>query len=125
MLKYYDIIYATYHNGVQMGVNVGYTMTDEEVANQTIAVTWENLEEFYWKYGVFFYGNYWNLRRGRRIEFWNNIKHREVEWKNKNIDIQFTIEYRERNPSIETILKYHDGKKAIRYLVERGLEVKK
>lgn len=46
-----------------------------------------------------------------------------TEKKNPEIDIVIVNEYDEAHPSIQGILNYRDGEKAIQYLKERGLTV--
>lgn len=46
-----------------------------------------------------------------------------TEKKNPKIDIVIVNEYDEVHPSIQQILEYRDGEKAIKYLKERGLAV--
>ena len=46
-----------------------------------------------------------------------------TEKKNPEIDIVIVNEYDEAHPSIQDILNYRDGEKAIQYLKERGLAV--
>ena len=53
MLHYYRVRYTTYNNGVKVGNTSGFTIADEsEVKEETIPITWENLEEVYYDYNI-------------------------------------------------------------------------
>ena len=126
MLKYYIVCYSTLHNGQVINNNIGHVILDETTTTETqhIPITWENLNTIYNEYGLSCAFNIWNCRKGRKIEFfsWRSaIK----EWKTTNPNLELRISYTPYNASIEEILKYHDGNKAIQYLVERGLKVAK
>ena len=70
MLHYYRVLYTTYNNGVKVGNTSGFTIADEnEIKEKTIPITWENLKEVYYDYGLNFPFNYWNFKRGRVISF--------------------------------------------------------
>lgn len=124
MLKYYLVCYSTLYNGQVINNNTGHVILDETAAIETqhIPITWENLNTIYNEYGLSCAFNIWNCRKGRKIEFfsWRSaIK----EWKTTDFNLERRISYTPYNASIEEILKYHDGNKAIQYLVERGLTV--
>ena len=124
MLTYYLVFYSTLYNGQVINNNIGHVILDETAATETqhIPITWENLNTIYNEYGLSCAFNIWNCRKGRKIEFfsWRSaIK----EWKTTDSNLELRISYTPYNASIEEILKYHDGNKAIQYLVERGLTV--
>ena len=125
MLKYYLVCYSTLYNGQVINNNIGNVILDETATEtQHIPITWENLNTIYSEYGLSCAFNIWNCRKGRRIEFFSwrpAIK----EWKTADFDLELRISYTPYDASIEEILKYHDGNKAIQYLVERGLKVAK
>ena len=125
MLKYYLVCYSTIYNGQIINSYIGHVILDETtVETQHIPITWENLNTIYNEYGLSCAFNIWNCRKGRKIEFfsWRSaIK----EWKTTDFNLELRISYTPYNASIEEILKYHDGNKAIQYLVERGLKVAK
>lgn len=63
-------------------------------------------------------------RKGlRRFGHYDDFVPIATEKKNPEIDILIIIEYKEVHPSIQGILNYHNGEKAIQYLKERGLTV--
>lgn len=128
MLKFYYVYYNTYHNGVKIGTEVGWNCYIEAPKEEDIHITWDNLNEMYQKYALCFKFNIWNFKRGRMVSFFTNYwfkkDHRDIkEWKTSNLHITLAIRYEEDNPSIDKVMKYHDGEKAIQYLIERGLTI--
>ncbi len=126
MLNYYLVCYATLHEGKVINNTISHAILDETTSTETqhVPITWGNLGEINEKYGLFVAFNVWNCRKGRKIEFfsWRNaIK----EWKTTDPNLELRITYTPYNASIEEILQYHDGDKAIQYLVEHGLTVVK
>lgn len=126
MLTYYLVCYSTLYNGQVIKNNIGRVILDETASTETqhIPITWKNLNEINDKYGLSCAFNIWNCRKGRKIEFfsWRSaIK----EWKTTDFNLELRISYTPYNASIEDIMKYWDGDKAIQYLVERGLTVVK
>lgn len=126
MLKYYLVCYSTLYNGQVINNYIGHVILDETAATETqhIPITWENLNTIYNEYGLSCAFNIWNCRKGRKIEFfsWRSaIK----EWKTADFNLELRISYTPYNASIEDIMKYWEGDKAIQYLVERGLKVAK
>ena len=64
-----------------------------------------------------------NRKGSRRFGHYDDFIPIATEKKNPEIDIVIVNEYDEAHPSIQQILEYHDGEKAIKYLTERGLTV--
>lgn len=130
MLKFYRIVYYTYHNDAEVGVKTGRALIDEtEVPpEKTIDITWENLTEIYQQYGGVFPWNIWNFKRGRIVSFFDaKILNKNTwdikEWKSP-LNMKLTIQYKEMTPpSIDEVLKWYDSTKAIQYLREHGLTV--
>lgn len=126
MLKFYRIYYNTIVRGYRVDTKVAKMVTEETPHNDKIVLTWDNLTEMYQKYGLELGFNIWNMRRGRRISFWNmEIRNKKTwdikEWKEPQLALTLDIEYRAYTPSIDEIMQWYDGDKAIQYLVERGL----
>lgn len=130
MMKFYTIYYTTWHNGKKLNTKTAKALCDE--ANRPEewhkAVTWENLTEMYHDYACCCCFNIWNLKRGRVVSFFNDCfgkgYERDVkEWKHKELGIALTCEVHEISPSIQFVLDWHDGEKAIQYLTERGLKI--
>lgn len=127
MLHYYRVLYTTYNNGVKVGRTDGFTIADEnEIKEKTIPITWENLKEVYYDYGLNFPFNYWNFKRGRVISFFEGSltdkNRRDIkEWKTPTLNIKLVITYEIFPCSLNDILNYWDSEKAIQYLRERNL----
>ena len=127
MLHYYRVLYTTYNNGVKVGNTSGFTIADEsEVKEETIPITWENLEEVYYDYGLKLPFNYYNSKRGRVISFFEGAfcdkNRRDIkEWKTPELNMKLIITYEVMPCSLNDIINYWDGEKAIQYLRERNL----
>ena len=127
MLHYYRVLYTTYNNGVKVGNTSGFTIADEsEVKEETIPITWENLEEVYYDYGLELPFNYYNSKRGRVISFFEGAfcdkNRRDIkEWKTPELNMKLIITYEVMPCSLNDIINYWDGEKAIQYLRERNL----
>lgn len=127
MLHYYRVLYTTYNNEVKVGSTRGFTIADEnEIKEETIPITWENLEEVYQDHGLSLAFNYWNFKRGRVISFFEGVLTDKIrrdikEWKMPTLNIKLVITYEIFPCSLNTILNYWDSEKAIQYLRERNL----
>ena len=127
MLHYYRVLYTTYNNEVKVGRSDGFTIADEnEIKEETIPITWENLKEVYYDYGLNFPFNYWNFKRGRVISFFEggltDKNRRDIkEWKTPTLNIKLVITYEIFPCSLNDILNYWNSEKAIQYLRERNL----
>ena len=131
MLNFYTVITRTYHNGEYIGASRGTTCLDYEPENKTIALTWDNLDDYYYNHGMAVKFNIWKMKKGRRVSFFvddilplNKNKWDIKEWKT-DLNIEIRIEYRKDNLNINEVLRWHNGEQAIQYLVERGLSVLK
>lgn len=127
MLHYYRVLYTTYNNEVKVGNTSGFTIADEnEIKEKTIPITWENLKEVYYDYGLELPFNIWNFKRGRVISFFEggltDKNRRDIkEWKTPVLDMKLVITYEVWRCSLNDILNYWDSEKAIQYLRERNL----
>lgn len=136
MLKFYHVKYTTIHNHTEIGVAM-FSICIEESEKpelQNISINWSNLNEMEKKY---FLGSRFVIhdfkKRGRAISFsrenWTMEKRNDFknvyEKSGKELNVVIQIEYTEYNPTINEVLKYGDGEKAIKYLVERGLSIAK
>ena len=126
MLNYYLVKQVTYHNGEKICVRGGSCLT-EDIKNDTLQeITWENLESELVKCIFCSCGfSIWYRKKGRHVEFYPDTGiHKPVkEWKSPNLNIQIKTIYTPATPSIDTLLHWHDGDKAIQYLVERGITI--
>lgn len=128
MLKFYNCYATIYCNGRKVGTkNLGSCIEEEnKVQNYTEELTWENIAEKYQKEGLYFKFALLNLKKGRKICFFNDIYEKSFrsikEWKQKELNMEIEYEYKEyKYVSINDILKFHNIEKAIQYLNERGL----
>ena len=123
MLKFYKCKAETYYNNVCKGTGTSFLLTETEPKSFAEVLTWKNLSEKYSQNGGLYFFNIWDKKKGRQVEFFDWGYTSIKEWKEElNIKIQYT--YTEFTPSIDFILKWHDGEKAIQYLKERGLSIK-
>lgn len=127
MLHYYRVLFTTYNNGVSVGESCDFTIADEnEIKEKTIPITWENLKEVYYNYCSNLPFNYWNFKRGRVISFFEGAfcdkNRRDIhERKTPSLDMKLVITYKVCHCSLNDIINYWDGEKAIQYLRERNL----
>lgn len=127
MLHYYRVLFTTYNNGVKVGRTSGFIIADEsEVKEKAIPITWENLEEVYYNYGLNLPFNYWNFKHGRVISFFEGVfcdkNRRDIhERKTPILNMKLVITYKVVPCSLNDIINYWDSEKAIQYLRERNL----
>jgi hypothetical protein len=119
-MKFYRINYITRHNGTYIGDEVATILTNEEMQNKIIHLTWDNLKEFYHNNGLSCSFNIWNFKKGRLVSFFSHkLPFKDYadikEWK-KPLNIDIEVKYREYRPSIDEVLKWYDAKKAKEYL---------
>lgn len=96
----------------------------EVIPENTInTITWDNLNDYYFKYGAVLPFNIWNRKKGRLISFFET-SHRDIkEWKT---ELKLTIKEEyiiEKHINLKTVIEYYDAEKAIQYLKERGLKI--
>ena len=127
MLHYYRVLYTTYNNEVEVGHTSGFTIADEnKIKEKTIPITWENLKEVYYDFGLELPFNIWDFKRGRVISFFEGCltdkNRRDIkEWKTPELNMKLVITYEVMPCSLNDILNYWDSEKAIQYLRERNL----
>ena len=127
-MKFYYVYYTTYHNGTCIGTDVGKILTDEEPKEEAIELTWQTLNDWYKKNGVFCMFNIWHFNKGRRVSFFHEglfpkKNERDIkEWK-EELNIKIKVTYKEFCPCIAEVLKWHESEKAIIYLNEKGLKI--
>lgn len=126
MLHCYRIYREYYLDGKRLiKTYYGYCI-DENKEEETIDVNWNDLDDLYTRYWYSFSFHFEKCRKGRKIKF-NDIKKVIKEWKTPNLNMTVKVIYQEADDifSINEILEYHNGEKAIRYLVERGVSLAK
>lgn len=123
MLKYYRVFYIVFVNNEKVITDSGTTIREEEAAqNEKFLLDWGNVEEMSKKFGVCLGFDVLNKRKGRVLKFFGMTKDIK-EWKTKELNLRFEIQFKEMCPSIAEILKYSDGEKAIKYLNQLGLKL--
>lgn len=132
MLKFYRCYFETINKGQVMYGDSSRVLIDEKnkPQNETIQITWDNLEQVHQKYGIDVGFNVWTRKKGRVISFFNgNLIFRKdyekdlKEWKDKKLNLQLKVSVKECQVSIQDVLDWYDSEKAIQYLKERGLSV--
>ena len=124
MLNYYFTYYTTKLNGEVINTSrASCICTEEEIKDEIISINWENLKDFYSKYDHACGFNVWNTKKGMRIEICGKMFCDRKEWKHPETGLTFEIKNRVYEPSIQTILNWHDQRRAIQYLNERNLRI--
>ena len=132
MLKFYHVKCTTYVNGIERGTNYGHKtlMEEEEAKDCSIVATWENITEFYYNHALSSCFQLYNFKRGKYLSFEDfNLFKRQTwdiaQWRHPEMKIELKFHYVEVHPSINEILRYHNGEKAMQYLLERGIGIVK
>ena len=124
MLNYYFTYYTTKLNGEVISTEMGSRIcSEEEAKDEVISINWDNLKDFYNRYGLVCGFNVWNTKKGRRISLFGKAFSDCKEWKHSETGLTFEITHRMYEPSIQTILDWHDQRKAIQYLNERNFKI--
>lgn len=85
-----------------------------------IKINWNNVEQEIYKIGLHLPFGITKRRKGLQLFFWDDLFTNVKQWKEElNIEIKTT--WTEYKPTINELLNFRDGDKAIQYLVERGL----
>lgn len=132
MLKFYRVKCTTYVNGIDRGTNYGWEvlMEEEEAKDYSVIATWENITEFYHDYAPASCFQLYNFKRGKYLSFndFNLFKRYTwdiAQWRHPEMKIELKFHYKEIHPSINEILRYHNGEKTMQYLLERGMNIVK
>lgn len=127
-MKFYYCITKTYHNNTLIGTSTGKCLFEDEPKGESYKITWENIAEMYQKLGCGASFNWYEHRKGKIVDFFacglfpKKDEKPAKEWKHPNLNVRVEVSYREYSPSISEVLKWHDGEKAMKYLLERGWE---
>lgn len=103
--------------------NSNKAFTDKPLEKKEILLTWDNIDEYYKKYGFIFGWGLSSVRKGKVTwipEDWNyptKIK----EWKEPNLNLILRLEPIDISDtvSIKDVVKIHDVAGALRFLRER------
>ena len=128
MLNFYRIKYECYHNNTLINTHSGIILSDKSPEDDVVLVNWDNLSEVYQRMGGCLPFHCYKCNKGHKVCFFDgsvfNKAYRDIkEWKSP-LNISIVIKYAEiESMSIQEILRWHDGEKAIQYLIERGLAI--
>lgn len=125
MLNYYVIKQTTYHDGKRVRSHCWSRLTEQEPHDSVVQITWENLATEFPKFGPCGF-NVWHRKKGRVLEFFPDSScwsYSVKEWKEPNLNIRIETTYTLTTPSIRTILDWGNGEAAMKYLLERGMNV--
>lgn len=121
-MNYYKMAIIVLYKGMELRSHYGEILTEEEPHDSVTKITWDNIEELY-KYATC---DIKSCKKGRLLHVWGNLDIDGFyfkEWSKPNLTFEVKTTYRMIKPSIKTILEYHDGEAAIKYLLERGMTV--
>lgn len=129
MIKIYGSITSMILDGKE--VRCSYSLPFFEDENKikehehSFILTWDNIAEIYYKYGLSLPFNLWNIKNNYRIEFHNGYGYRTIKQKKvKELNMQVLITTEEiTDISLEQVFKINDNEMAIKYLKERGLNI--
>lgn len=129
-MEFYNVIYEVYNNNTKVGEQWGRDLTNNLVEKE-IKINWKNLYDIYKAYGIILPFNYWKLKKGRRISFFNcKVSDKNTwdikEWKTPELNIILKIKYEKRNSnyiSLNEILNWRDHEKAMIYLKEKNIKL--
>lgn len=131
-MKLYKKYITWYNQGIKLSRRFcNYEFSETQPQDEHIQLTWDNLDEFYYNYGLLAPFTIWNFKKSTIIEFWEwslfcSKEYRHISSKKcSNLPLTCEIIYEEaNNVSIKDILEIIPVEKAIKYLQERGLEIK-
>ncbi len=131
-MKLYKKYITWYNQGIKLSRRFcNYEFSETKLQDEHIQLTWDNLDEFYNNYGCLAPFTFWDSKKSRIIEFWEwslfcSKEYRSISSKKyPNLPLTCEITYEEvNNCSIKDIMEIAPVEKAIKYLKERGLEIK-
>ena len=127
MVNYYQVKCTTYVNGKEKSIHSFCSLFNEEKTQEKeIKITWENLGEIYYKWGLILPFNYYSFKRGRVISFFNgslfNKNNWDIkEWKQKEFDIIIKIQYKKEKITLRELQNY-DVELVNQYLKDHSLD---
>lgn len=130
MMNYYRVKEEVIFNGEKIGVQYGYTMKDTNPTSRSEHYSGAELLQNIVDVGhlpedfrgiVTWEGR--TFHRGYVLHGWGIGFNGERRILHEEDKIVYKIEYEEMVPSIQKIMEYHDGAKAIQWLKDRGITV--
>lgn len=119
MLNFYRAIYKLKRNGETLVMKYGHDelLCTEPPKRYNALLTWENVE----KIGLGVVSPKIKTRRKGKVLIYDDwdtyfcIK----EWKEPVLDLEYSVDFEKVDMSLNSILDYHDGEKALLYILER------
>lgn len=99
--------------------------TDKTMNTEVIELTWDNLQNVAINDNL--NPHVKQKKKGKLFEFhesMTDVYYKYKQWKRPKLDLQYQIIYHPVTKSIKKVLEYQDAAVAIRYLVERGVNIK-
>lgn len=124
-MKFYRVWTRIYHNGKLICTDGrGTTLRNIAPVNKEYDITWDTLNENIER--GYFNSRYYKKKKGRVFEIFTLMGGSYIfkEWKGA-LNLHGVVFYEEYTPSIQQVLEWPEGDKAIQYLVERGMSVTK
>lgn len=129
MLNAYYKEYRTFINDKPVGSEGSIILCEEsEVEERTIDINWNNVDVIYSKYGILIHFGLYYANKGKVISYQDGehfLDKKIKEWKTPKLNAQLMIHCRKVNISMRELMNYYDADKAIQYMKERGLEIKR
>lgn len=122
MMNFYKVITTVYYKGRVVRSRYGEFLSEKEQHDSVVKITWDNINDLY-KYATC---DMKICKKGRRLHVLGNLDidgFRFKEWKQPDLAFEVKKSYTMITPSIKTLLDYHDSEAAIKYLLERGMNV--
>lgn len=121
MTNFYKIKASLFCHGKEVTRRyVGQCIKDEsEVRNIERHYNWENIHELCNTGLMYAYTE--SRRKGRVLQVNGEVIFHE--WKDTDMELTLKVEHIKDNPSLYDIVHFHDGEKAIQWMVERGLHI--
>lgn len=121
-MKFYNRVTTIYSNGKRIFYRSQNYLTEKEMQNISTTITWNNINDIR-QYAASDIRTY---KKGRRLWVSGGLDFDGFyfkEWKKPNLALEVKREYTEISPSINTILDWPDGEAAMKYLLERGINI--
>lgn len=124
MLKYYIPTTEVRINTIKpFHINLyAHKICENHPNTDVIKINWENIEKEIYKFDPWFIFPFGitKRRKGLQLFFWDDMFTNIKQWKD-DLNIEIKTTWTEYKPTINELLNFYDGDKAIQYLVERGL----
>lgn len=133
MVKSYSLIFTLYLNNEKIYQdNFSKILLEESDKHTRIIpvtfITWDNLKKEATELHPLLPFEVIKTKRGQKISFgWHYCEHKPIEqWKTPILNMSYEIEAKETSISMKELLNYEgSADMAIKYMVERGLSIKK